>query len=129
MNTRVRLVKTPRFLHTHWGLLVQDWLGNAVVYANCPGKGVVRQTLDQFRDGRPFEIVKATTGLSENQILRRAHQAMGRPYDLLNWNCDHFVQWALGNEVKSPQLKVAATIAVVLGIAAIVTNPKLVLAR
>lgn len=92
----------------HRGIKVRVPGHAPVVYANAPGIGVVRQTIAEFSCGRSLHSAPALTTLHPEQVVVRAEQMRGRPYDLLTWNCEHFVECALGNKAESQQLRVVA---------------------
>jgi hypothetical protein len=101
----------------HRGLRVRHWDGSTVVYACSPNGGVVRQTLEKFANGHRVTAKAAKTRLTAEQVVARAKSMLGRQYDGIALNCDHFVEYALGNKVESAQLRVAviAGMALVLG--------------
>lgn len=91
----------------HRGLRVRRWDGTTDVYACSPNGGVVRQTLKEFADGYRVTAKPPRTRLTAEQIVARAESMLGRQYDGAAFNCDHFVEYALGNKVESPQLQLA----------------------
>ncbi|WP_084182970.1 lecithin retinol acyltransferase family protein [Nevskia soli] len=91
----------------HTGLKVTFADGSTLVYANVPGRGVIRQSLAEFAMGRSMVTAHGISGHSAFQVIARAERALGTPYRLFNWNCEHFVSWALGREPNSPQLHAA----------------------
>jgi hypothetical protein len=69
--------------------------------------GVAEEPLSVFQGGYPLVSVAQPTVLPSWHILSRARQMLGTRWNLLSWNCEHFVYWAHGLEPKSPQLKQA----------------------
>jgi hypothetical protein len=105
---KVERVLVPTWiLFRHVGLKITFLDGREVVYANTPGRGVVRQTVAEFAQGRVLtvEVEAAPAKLGIAQIWNRAEQALGTPYRLHDCNCEHFVSWALGRPSESPQLR------------------------
>lgn len=94
-----------------WGLIRHRGLKVCIpgyepfVYANAPAVGVARQSVAEFAGGRAVTSLPAVTHLDPSQVVARAERMLGRPYDLLSWNCDHFVASALGRKPESPQLR------------------------
>ncbi len=93
-------------IFTHVGLKISLPNGTTVVYANAPGRGVVRQSLAEFNAGRCVTCTPINAA-DPYAVLARAEHALGTAYDLLSWNCEHFVNWALGVAPISPQLRAA----------------------
>lgn len=79
----------------------------------------MRQSLEAFADGCRVTAATARTRLIPEQVVARAESMLGRPYDGVRWNCDHFVAYALGNKIESPQLTVAAVSLATLALAAL----------
>lgn len=108
----IEIVSVPWCGFRHRGLKVTYPWGQQCVYANSPASGVVRQTLHEFSLGRDIEASPIISRLSPYEIVRRAESMLGRPYSLFTWNCDHFVNAALGLKAKSPQLQLVCWAAV-----------------
>jgi hypothetical protein len=102
----IEIVSVPWYGFRHRGISVTFPGGWRCIYANSPGSGVVRQTLQEFALGRRIETSPISSRLSPHEIVRRAESLLGKPYNLLTWNCDHFVRAAVGHEPESQQLQV-----------------------
>lgn len=102
---RIEIVSVPWMIFRHRGLKVTFPGGQQWVYANSPASGVVRQTLAEFALGRNIETFPLPSPVSPYEVVSRAESMLGKPYNLLSWNCDHFVAAALGREPESPQLQ------------------------
>lgn len=98
---------------SHVGLRFTFPDGRRFAYACAPGLGVVRQSEERFSGGRAVRARRARTVLHPHEVLRRAESTLGRPYDLLRWNCEHFVEFCLGRRPVSGQLRVAAAVGLV----------------
>ena len=103
----------------HRGLRVRYWDGSCRVYACSPKGGVVRQTLAEFADGYRIKVKSPRTRLTAEQIVARAESMLGRQYDGATWNCDHFVEYALGNKVESSQLQLVTVCLIALAVGAL----------
>lgn len=91
----------------HVGLVVafNHW-GEAVILSNSMrAGGVVRETLPTFAasSGRFSIDTSLTPKLPIWQVVARAESKEGTRYAALNWNCEHFVRFALGHPIESPQ--------------------------
>lgn len=89
----------------HRGVRVRYWDGSCVVYACSPKGGVVRQRLEAFAEGYAVKPTASESRLTPAQIVARCESVLGRAYDAASWNCDHFVAFAFGRKVESPQLQ------------------------
>ena|SRR6266849_490467 len=107
-------------LVTHCGIYTER---NTVI-SSSPGGGVVEQPLDEFSGGAPVTPAGYPGTLHPLVVIDRARRQIGTPWRL-NFNCEHFVNWAHGVEVQSPQLKAA----VAFGLVAIVIVGALTLKR
>lgn len=92
--------------------------GEAVVAENKEGRGVILTRLDQFMaDAR---IIKRHIRFSGNHydqmvVMDRIRERLGRRYDLLKYNCEHFANEVLHFRAISPQVKAVGTAAAVAG--------------
>lgn len=96
----------------HVGIITgRDHRGLPVVTSNSARKrGVCIESIEEFSGGRPLRATSRESRLSTVEIVRRAQSAIGWKYDLLRFNCDHFVEWALGCEPQSQQLQAWAIV-------------------
>lgn len=92
----------------HTGIRVTLPNGSAWAYANTPDRGVVRQRVAEFAEGRLIASTPYRGPLSGQQVVARAESMLGSRYALLSWNCDHFVSAALGLKPESKQLQTVA---------------------
>jgi hypothetical protein len=113
---KVYVIESPRFPHTHTGVMLTPPVGDPIVYANCPSKGLVRGSLANFRSGQPLRVVREVN-VPMHEALRRIQMVSARPYDVFNWNCEHFVAWVEGREPSSPQVQLCVALATVAAIA------------
>lgn len=100
------LVRTPvrgtTFHHLGIAFNCFPWL---TVVHNAKGLGVKETSLCEFADGQPYEILDWPDYSIGIARVQRARALLGRPYDLLNFNCEHFVALACGRSPTSPQLR------------------------
>jgi Lecithin retinol acyltransferase len=99
-------------LWDHYGLYV----GRGRVVHNIPVRGVEVVTLGKFARGRPLRVVAASTPGTRMQRVRRALRGVGRAYDAVKHNCEHFISEVLWGPLasSSPQLRM---VGVALGLA------------
>jgi Lecithin retinol acyltransferase len=101
-------VVTPRFIYAHHGIYVGK--GRVVQYrglAHGLRSGPVEEvSLAQFTRGRPLRVCRnESTLFSAEEVARRARSRLGENrYHPLTNNCEHFVEWCLRAEHRSPQV-------------------------
>lgn len=106
-------LKSPRTAYTHHAIYVGD---SQVVEKTRQGVRLV--SLDEFCEGNPIEVVPHhDRAFSRDISVRRALSRLDeREYNLLNDNCEHFVNWCISGEERSEQ--VLKTVTTAAGIAA-----------
>lgn len=83
----------------------------AVISNSYAHRGVREEPLSSFARGRPFRIHKKMSDLPEHEVTARARRMIGRRYDAVRFNCEHFVRVAHGRKPSSPQLHTALALA------------------
>lgn len=108
-------------LINHDAVVVDVSLYGASVVHNDSDKGkVVLVSFSEFAGDRPvFLVVRAKSLQEQEAIVQRALSCLGNPYGLLNFNSEHFANYAQSGVASSPQLQGATFIglAVVAGLA------------
>jgi len=86
----------------HYGLYV----GEGKVIDNHPDRGVSVQSYSQFLNGKNLERVKRFKGSGEarSRIVENAISMLGAKYDLISFNCEHFVNRVSGFGNRSYQI-------------------------
>ena len=95
--------------------IVTDWRidGMPAVISNSRTHGGVREeTLASFAGKRALRIHKPLSDMPGDKVADRARRMVGRRYDALRFNCEHFVRIAHGLKPRSPQLHGALALAV-----------------
>lgn len=96
-------VYCPSKLVWHYGI----WYGQNQVIDLAPRKGVAIRSVEEFAEGQEIKIVP----LEEDDyppwmILNNALQYLGRlKYDMLDWNCEQFVNLCRKGKKYSKQLR------------------------
>lgn len=101
-----QVVATSRILYWHWGIVTDGWVNGEQMVISCSNlrKMVVEEPISIFGQGFSIEPRSFSSALPVQEILMRARQKIGQTYDLLNWNCEHFLYDACGLPKQSPQL-------------------------
>ena len=99
---------TPRSVYTHHGVYVGD---GAVVHYGAFGydwrrRPVEQVSLELFAHGHPICVRPGRpSGLTRAEIVRRARSRLGEDqYRVLSNNCEHFSEWCVNGEHRSPQV-------------------------
>jgi hypothetical protein len=100
---------TPRFAYAHHGVYVG---GGAVVhyaaFAKHWHRGPVEETsLTRFADRHPVWVrAGRPDGLQAAEIVGRARSRLGEDrYRFFSNNCEHFSEWCVNGEHRSPQIE------------------------
>lgn len=104
------LVRSKSFLGLidHYGLYV----GHSQVIENHPLHGVRSISLTEFLNGRQLLRVKSFPGNEWNRstAVRKAYEMIGTRYDVLDFNCEHFVNHIHNLGIKSDQADLAKSL-------------------
>lgn len=114
-------------VYDHVGVVTGlDRSGQPLVSSNSARRGgVYEESIDEFRQGGPLRVSSRPVGREVVAIVRRARSMIGRQWDLLTFNCDHFVELALGREPRSRQLQGWLVLGAVVGAIWILSRGKL----
>lgn len=113
------IVEVDRGFYRHLGLFY-GWRGQTpMILVNLPS-GTKVQSLDEFSNGQSVYVKGYPSNLLDWQVLTRAKSVINKPYSWLSWNCEHFVNFAHGLKVESPQVLSWAALASTIGLALVV---------
>lgn len=93
----------------HYGIVIDDKGSDILIIHNTPNKknevggGINIDTLSNWTLTRTI-VSKQASKSSKESISRIVKLNASKPFNLINWNCEHFVFLAAFNEKKSPQL-------------------------
>jgi hypothetical protein len=65
---------------------------------------VAEESIVEFSEGKAITNHGIPSGLDVRAAIGAARQLGGKPYSLLTYNCEHFINDILGRRVRSPQL-------------------------
>lgn len=99
----------------HVGIISDQVMdGSQMVISASRRKGIVaEETIMEFSDGKEVSLIGYPSDKSVLEVLRRAKSMIGAKYNLLKWNCEHFVRWVHGLRVESKQVQTGVGIAIV----------------
>ena len=103
------IIRRPKGPVWHWGV----WLFSGVLH-NTPEKGEHISTLEEFRDGKPIEIIRPPT-INRYEIIHRAQSIASHPssYQYLWRNCEHTINQITADEAYSPTVNNLALLVLV----------------
>ncbi len=93
-------------LYRHWG--ISDGNGGVISASNHKGE-VVHESDAEFADNREIIAHPNDKYAPDTTAYDRIKTQLGEPYNLLEWNCEHLVNWAFGFKPESKQVEVALT--------------------
>jgi hypothetical protein len=107
--------------HGVWHVGILTWLYGVpmVMHASKDRGQFVLTTLEEFSYGLPAYYGRIPANLeAQNAILLRAQSLLGRPFNLLNADCEDYVNWIMTGVARSPQrdgLILAAALLIIFG--------------
>jgi hypothetical protein len=111
-----------RIIQHHVVYLGQNYLGQHLIGENVVGAFVRVVTAEQFFVENP-EITRIErfggTNAERKIAVARALEKLGQPYDLINFNCEHFANYVQTGFLKSNQVGWGLLILGVIAIAAV----------
>lgn len=75
-------------------------------------RGVFEEPWEDFSNGKEVEIMGYPGNLLPHEVLNRARSKIGTRWNLIFWNCEHYINWSHGLKPRSPQVRTYATYAV-----------------
>ena len=112
-NTGDRLIRTKGGVFSNHHALYVGWHnGYELVAENQRGYGVRYIRLNDFlAEGKLVSIERFTGNEYQRQsIVPKINTMLGRGYDLVRYNCEHFVNEVLHGLPKSKQIETAAVL-------------------
>ena len=118
------IVKVPRVPYWHFGVS----LGSKGVIDHAKIQGVARRTWEEFAKGRRVVSAEISGPFVGEEVVARAYSQIGKPYDLLEDNCEHFARWCVGTEAKSVQIQKYTLVAPLMAAACYSKSPSVAVA-
>jgi hypothetical protein len=88
----------------------------SVVAFSAQAGGFVEQSFTSFARGQEVIVEGYLGALPPAVVMRRARMKRAQPYAWMSFNCEHFVRYAHGVDVESPQLRQWAILGGVAGL-------------
>lgn len=108
----------------HKGLVSDRFFdGKPMVLSNSARSGcVAEEPWGVFAAQQSVEVDGYPSHFDPRAVLQIARSKIGTKYDLLSWNCEHFVTFAHGCRPHSSQLALVTVLALIAGLAVISAN-------
>lgn len=91
--------------------------GEPMVISNSPNAGgVTEEPWDAFASGNPVTVEGYPSNLPPRTVVQRARARIGSRYQLFNWNCEHLVSYAHGQQPATPQVAAVVALAILFGL-------------
>lgn len=115
------VVRVRHGFYEHVAMLGEHAIGveRAVVSFSAQAGGFVEEPFSIFARGHTVVIEGYLGVLPPAVVMQRARMKRGRAYSLSDFNCEHFVRYAHGVPVESPQLRQWAFLVSLVGIVAL----------
>jgi Lecithin retinol acyltransferase len=105
-------------LYDHVGMLGDHLINGerTVIAFSARAGGLEELPLSLFGGGRTVTLGDYPGALPPDAVMRRARSMQGQAYSWFTFNCEHFVRYAHGVAMESPQLRQWAFAAGLLGL-------------
>jgi hypothetical protein len=101
------VIRADHGLYSHVALLGDGSLHGerTVVEFSSASGGFAELPFSEFSKNRRVTVDGYLGALSPSEVMQRASLKRGQTYSLTNFNCEHFVRYAHGLQIESPQLQ------------------------
>ncbi len=115
------VVRVRHGFYDHIAMLGDHAIGGerAVVAFSAQAGGFVEEPFSAFARGQAVVIEGYLGSLPPAVVMQRARMKQGQAYSLSEFNCEHFVRYAHGVPVESPQLRQWAFLGGLVGVLAL----------
>jgi hypothetical protein len=109
---------------THFMVYVGIHNGVQMVAENQSGIGVRFTSLANALAGNVIKRFEKFGGTDSQRslVIPKIKNLLGRSYDLVVFNCEHFARWIATGKIESKQVKVASNVAILSGAAMLASN-------
>ncbi|WP_424191188.1 hypothetical protein ACMYR3_08335 [Ampullimonas aquatilis] len=117
------VIRVSHGLYNHVALIGDQFImgERSVLAFSAQAGGFVEQPYSAFAAGRAVTSDGYPSGLPSQVVMQRARLKQGQAYSWMDFNCEHFVRYAHGLPVESPQLRQWAFLAGALGLVTLAT--------
>lgn len=118
------VIRVRHGLYDHVAMLGDRGISGerGVIAFSAQAGGFVEQPFTAFAGGRAVVIEGYLGSLPPSVVIQRARMKQGQEYSWSDFNCEHFVRYAHGAPVESPQLHQWVFLGGLLGFLTLVTR-------
>lgn len=111
------IVREKGPLSTHYIVWIGWKHGIQTVAENDATYGVRYTSLEKALDGKPIKRFEKFGGTEAQRfgVKQQINRLLGRSYDLVAFNCEHFARFIATGKMESKQVKVASNLLLVTG--------------
>lgn len=104
---------------THYMVYIGWHNGIQLVAENQMGVGARYISLKEALAGNSIKRFEKFGGTEAQRqtVISRINAMLGKAYDLVVFNCEHFARWIANGKIESKQVRTASTVAIVAGTA------------
>jgi hypothetical protein len=128
LRTGDLIVRQKGPFSTHYIVWIGWKNGVQVVAENHNGEGVRYTSLEEALAGKPIKRLENFGGTESQRslVISEINKMLGRSYDLVVFNCEHFARWISTGRTESKQVEITSNIAVFGGAALLTSKNKVV---
>lgn len=118
LKTGDLIVRAKGIFSTHYMVYIENRRGTIIVAENQNGFGVRYVTLAAALNGNSIVRFEKFGGTDDERatVVGRINSILGKSYDLIAFNCEHFARLIAHGKPKSKQIETSSSIAIVAGL-------------
>ena len=122
------IIRAKGPLSTHYLVYVGIYNSVQTVAENQSGVGVRFISLFEALGGNQIKRFEPFGGSEQERylVVSRIEELIGKPYDPIVFNCEHFARWIAQGKLESKQVKTASNMTLLSGIAMLFSKNKIV---
>ncbi|MBL7885880.1 MAG: hypothetical protein JNJ52_03975 [Flavobacterium sp.] len=119
LKTGDLIVRAKGIFSTHYMVYIGNQGGNIMVAENQIGFGVRYVTLAEALKGNAIVRFEkfGGAGFERNTVVTKINSILGKSYDLVAFNCEHFARLIAQGKPKSKQVETTSHVAMLTGLA------------
>lgn len=117
LKTGDLIVRQKGPFSTHYIVWIGWQNGVHIVAENHNGHGVRYTSLEEALAGNPIKRFEKFGGTEAQRhlVISEIDKMLGKTYDLIVFNCEHFARWISTGKIESKQVKIASNLFLVAG--------------
>jgi hypothetical protein len=126
LRTGDLIVRQKGPFSTHYNVWIGWRNGVQLVAENDNGNGVRYTSLQEALNGKPIMRFEKFGGTEDQRrlVMPAIDKMLGKAYDLIVFNCEHFARWISNGRIESKQVVIASNLALAAGAALCASSNK-----